>query len=94
MMFALSLSAEAQVNNYYVSPAGNDSNNGANPGTAWRTINHAIAAFSLGPGGAVIHVADGNYGNVSVNRGGSSSNVRLVIQCDNGVASATAAIGH
>jgi hypothetical protein len=93
VMFLPSLSASAQ-NHYYVSVSGNDSNSGASPSTAWRTINHAISAFSLGSGGAVIHVADGTYSNVSVNRGGSSPTVRLVIQCDNGLASSLVAKGH
>lgn len=93
MMLVLSLSAAAQ-NNYYVSPSGSDSNNGTSPGTAWKTVNKAISSFALGSGGAVIHVADGTYGNVSVSRGGSSPTVRLVIQCDNGIASSLAAQGH
>jgi len=94
MLLVLSLSAVAQ-NNYYVSPSGSDSNNGTSPGTAWKTVNHAISSFSLGSGGAVIHVADGTYSeNVSVNRGGSSPTARLVIQCDNGIANAQAAQGH
>jgi hypothetical protein len=81
MMLLLSLSAAAQ-NQYYVSTSGSDSNNGTSPSTPWRTCSHAIAAFSLGGGGAVITFAPGNYGTVcNVNRGGSSPTVRLVVKC-------------
>ncbi len=94
MMLVLSFSAAAQ-NHYYVSTSGSDSNSGTTPSAPWKTISHAVSAFSLGSGGSVIHVADGTYSqNVSVNRGGSSPTARLVIQCDNGVASALAAQGH
>jgi hypothetical protein len=81
MMLVLSLSAQAQ-NQYYVSTSGNDSNKGISSSTPWRTCSHAIAAFSLGSGGAVINFAPGNYGAVcTVNRGGSSPTVRLVLKC-------------
>jgi hypothetical protein len=81
-------------NNYYVSPTGADSNSGTQA-SPWKTIGHADASFSLGSSGAVIHVLAGSYaGGLSINRGGSSSSVRLRIQCDNGVASAVAAIGQ
>jgi hypothetical protein len=95
LLTVFTLPISAQVTNFYVSPTGNDGNSGTSPGTAWQTMNHALAAFSLGSGGAVIHVADGTYSsNVSVNRGGSSPTARLVIQCDNGLASSSAAKGH
>src|ERR1700722_4945840 len=92
-----SLSAQT---NYYVNAAtGNDSNTAVqaqNPSTPWLTISHAVAAYTLGAAGAVIHVAGGTYGGTLVNcstytnvavcipigRGGSAPNVRLVIQCD------------
>jgi hypothetical protein len=89
-VMALAGTAFAQ-NQYYVSPAGSDSN----PGTQarpWQTIQHAIDSFSLGTNGATIHVAAGTYSelnncsysnvNVCLTRGGSSSSVRLVLQCD------------
>lgn len=81
MAIVFSLSAAAQ-NQYYVSTSGSDSNNGTSPNTAWKTINHAIAAFSVGGSGAVINVTPGQYnGQVNINRGGSSSSVRLVLKC-------------
>ncbi|MGA9800603.1 MAG: right-handed parallel beta-helix repeat-containing protein [Terriglobales bacterium] len=81
MMLALSLSAAAQ-NQYYVSTSGSDSNNGTSPSTPWRTCSHAISSFTLGSGGAVVNFAPGNYGAVcTVNRGGSSPTVRLVLKC-------------
>lgn len=97
-LFLLSLvvfSTAALANDYYVSPSGSDSN----PGTQaqpWKTLQHAQGAFTLGTGGTTIHVAAGSYGSseVDITRGGSSTTVRLVIQCDPGVASATAAIGQ
>ena len=51
LMLALSLSAAAQ-NQYYVSTTGSNSSSGTSPSTPWRTCSHAIAAFSLGGGGA------------------------------------------
>jgi hypothetical protein len=81
IMTVFSLNAAAQ-NQYYVSTSGSDSNNGTSPSTPWRTCSHAIAAFSLGGSGAVINFAPGNYGTVcTVNRGGSSPTVRLVLKC-------------
>jgi hypothetical protein len=81
IMLAFSLSAAAQ-NQYYVSTSGSDSNNGTSSSTPWRTCSHAISSFSLGGGGAVINFAPGNYGTVcTVNRGGPSPTVRLVLKC-------------
>jgi hypothetical protein len=62
----------AQANNYYVATTGSDSSSGSQS-SPWKTINHASSALSLGPGGAVVHVAQGTYGCVSTNRSGSSS---------------------
>ena len=92
----LTLAAAAQVNNYYVNAStGSDSRTASqaqSPGTPWLTINHAIGNFSLGSGGAIIHVAAGTYSNAAgsacfssvacFNRGGSSPTARLVVQCD------------
>jgi hypothetical protein len=92
IVMVFSLSAAAQ-NQYYVSTTGNDTNNGTSPATPWRTISHAVAAFSLGGSGAVINVHAGTYsgeslscfGNttaICISRGGSSPTVRLKIVCD------------
>lgn len=91
--------ALGQINNYYVSPLGNDANTAAsvlNSGgaTAWKTIQHGIGAVTLGAGGTILHVAAGNYSttnstcgitsNVCVNFDGTSS-ARFVVQCDDPV---------
>ncbi len=100
----VALNATAQVNHYYVSPSGNDSNDGSS-GRPWGTISHAVAAASIGSSGTVIHVANGTYSfvsgcpndsgaNVCFNRGGNSTTARLVLQCDAGTSSATAAVGQ
>ncbi len=92
IVLALSLGVEAQVNNYYVSTTGNDSNNGTSVSTPFRTINRAISAFTLGPQGAIINVAAGTYSNENIScagfhaavcfsRGGSSPTVRLKLVC-------------
>jgi|GEM_PF-2345175 hypothetical protein len=48
---------------YYVSPTGNDANNGLTPATAWKTITHAAATVPAGTAAApnVISVAAGTY---------------------------------
>ncbi len=90
----LVFAAPAFANDYYVSPAGSDSNDGSQA-RPWATVQHAIGAFSLASGGTTIHVAAGTYASgISINRGGSSTSVRLVLRCDSGVGSATRAIGQ
>ena len=90
LMTVFSANASAQ-NQYYVATNGSDSNAGTQS-QPWRTISHAVATFSLGASGAVIHVAPGTYSELSscggwnasvcINRGGSSSTVRLALVCD------------
>jgi hypothetical protein len=94
IVFFGSLTATAQVNNYYVSPSGSDANDGSQ-GRPWRTIQHAVSSASLS-GGAILNVAAGTYSdiqsscagypspNVCVNRGGPSISNRLVIKCTAG----------
>jgi len=90
----LILSTAALANDYYVAPTGSDSGAGSQA-SPWKTISHAIGAFSLGSNGAVIHVAAGTYASgIDITRGGSSPTVRLVLQCDPGAASATDAMGQ
>src|SRR5262245_49422484 len=62
LLMPFSLSTTAQVNHYYVSNSGSDSNSGTSLSSAWATIGHALSAFTLGSNGAVIHVQAGNYG--------------------------------
>jgi len=95
----------AGVNNFFVAPTGNDSNTGTQA-SPWLTLSHAIATFTLGASGTIIHVADGTVPNdnaacnpftgisTCINRGGSSTTARLTIQCDNGVGGGYAAQGH
>ncbi|MGB3525321.1 MAG: hypothetical protein WBB32_05075, partial [Flavobacteriales bacterium] len=45
LLFAGSLSSFAT--DYYVSPSGNDSNNGTSPATAWQTIDRLNQSFNL-----------------------------------------------
>lgn len=52
-LLAFGLSASATV--YYVSPSGDDANNGTSQTTAWRTIARVNqSAFSLQPGRATV----------------------------------------
>ncbi len=92
-LLLLWLSATALANDYYVSPSGNDSNVGSQA-SPWATIQHAVNSFSNDSNGTVIHVTAGAYASgITINRGGASKSSRLVLQCDPGLASATAAIG-
>ena len=49
--------------NFYVSPAGNDANDGRTVGTPWLTIQHALNTICPGmyPGAVVINLANGTY---------------------------------
>jgi hypothetical protein len=89
----LILSTAALANDYYVAPTGNDSSAGSQS-SPWKTIQKCINSFALGANGAVCHVADGTYQGVDITRGGSSSSMRFVLQCDGGADSATAAKNH
>jgi parallel beta-helix repeat protein len=74
------------VTNYYVATNGNDSNNGTNPSTPWRTLQHANNALPTGgkAAGSCINVAPGTYTQgVSITTGGSlaSSTGYVVYRC-------------
>jgi len=60
---------------YYVSPSGNDSNDGLTLGTAWATISHAADSSSpVGPGDTV-YVAAGTYNEtVELEKAGTPGN--------------------
>lgn len=65
-------SIQLMATNYYVSPGGNDSNNGTSLSTAFATLQKA---HDVSLPGDVINVADGNYSQgVSISRSGNSSN--------------------
>jgi len=57
----------ANSDTFYVSPSGNNANNGQNPGAAWRTLSHAFAAVPNGIAGrpVTLHAAAGTYANES-----------------------------
>ena len=62
----------------YVSPTGNNANNGLSPQTAWREIRHA--ATLVGPGD-VVEIADGNYlGPVLVRNVAGTANQPLIFR--------------
>ena len=59
--------------NYYVSPAGSDSNSGSQI-SPWRTLQHANQAIISDPNGVIVHVAPGMYiGAVTSSLSGTAS---------------------
>src|SRR5205823_2442378 len=54
------LSSACLAADYYVSPSGNDANNGSQ-GSPWQTLAHANDTFVLGATGTTIHVLAGTY---------------------------------
>jgi hypothetical protein len=83
MALGVSLTAGAQVQEYYVATNGSDSNNGsqAHP---WLTIAHADSALVAGASGTVVHVAAGTYntGGFTTRKSGTGSNAKVRFQCD------------
>lgn len=75
-------------NNYYVTPSGSGSclsvGSPCSPAT--------VQTVAVSP--AIIHFADGTYPDITIQHGGSSAASRFIYQCDNGVASSPAAVGH
>lgn len=60
LAFAIAMSAGATI--YYVSPTGNDSNNGTSQSTPWQTINRVnTSTFSMLPGDQVLFQRGGTY---------------------------------
>lgn len=57
---ALTSTKPAGVNEYWISPGGNDHNSGSE-GQSWATFAHADAELQLGPKGTIVHVAPGTY---------------------------------
>ncbi|MEZ4739048.1 MAG: right-handed parallel beta-helix repeat-containing protein [Flavobacteriales bacterium] len=60
---------------YYVSPSGNDSNNGTSQGSAWRTVARAQQLqYVLQPGDRILFERGGTYsGQLDINSNGSAS---------------------
>jgi hypothetical protein len=84
IIMVFSLSAAAQNQYYVAATGGSDSNSGTSVGSPWATCNHAIAAFKSGASGAVINFIASNTKHAAcsnINRGGSSTSARLVLQC-------------
>lgn len=65
---------------YYVSPTGNDTNNGTSTSTPWRTVARAQqAASSLQPGDQILFQRGGRYtGKLTINSNGNASNPIIV----------------
>jgi hypothetical protein len=95
LLVFLSLASTAVfANDYFVSSVGNDSNDGSQT-RPWKTIPKALGSASISSTGTTIHVGAGTYSSgIDITRGGASPSGRLVLQCDPGAASATAAIGQ
>jgi hypothetical protein len=84
IMMVFSPTAKAQNQYYVAATGGSDSNSGTSAGSPWATCNHAIAAFNPGSSGAVINFIASNSTHAAcsnINRGGSSTSARLVLQC-------------
>src|SRR5207249_7225642 len=74
--YAYSQSAYTSGTNYYVSPTGNDSNNGS-ASSPWKTIQHAASVVTAG---YTVHVAPGTYTEqVTISNSGTAlSRIRFV----------------
>ena len=83
IVLAVSLTAGAQVQEYYVASNGSDSASGsqAHP---WLTIAHADSVLSLGSSGTIVHVAAGTYNTsgFTTRKSGTGSNAKVRFQCD------------
>src|SRR5437588_7813762 len=77
LVFSTMVATAAVANDYYVSTAGSDSNDGSQA-RPWSTINHAESALNLGANGATVHVAPGTYhADVSLSRSGTNASTRI-----------------
>ena len=76
----LSLLVQAQTV-YYISPSGDDQNDGRTPGTAWKTLTYALSGASPVMAGDTVFVHAGSYvgENILVEKNGTASHP-LVIQ--------------
>lgn len=60
LMLALLLSVTAHAANYYISPSGNDANDGQSPATAWQTL-AKVNATTFQPGDSLLFEAGGTW---------------------------------
>jgi hypothetical protein len=72
----LFLAGLAQGNTYFISPDGNDANNGLSPATAWKTISR-VNSFDFGPGDRILF------------EGGKTFSGTLMLQPEDGGTAAT-----
>lgn len=74
-VLAFLLGGFVQATDYYVSPSGNDSNNGTSPSTPWKTINRVNqSTFSFQPGDRVLFQRGGTWrGEVILGSSGNAS---------------------
>jgi hypothetical protein len=71
VLIAFGLTANAT--NYYVSNSGNDSNNGTDPSTAWKTLDKVNSFNEFMPGDKILFKkGDTFYGTITVSNSGSS----------------------
>jgi len=86
LVFMFILNGQAQ-NNYYVSPTGNDSNNGTSTGTAWQTIQHAVYNT---PPNSIVNIMAGTYNElVYIGTGGTAANPIIYQNYQNDVVTIT-----
>src|SRR6266478_2162842 len=85
-LFAMTVVAHAS--DVFVSPSGSGSTCSSGVPCSVAT---GIANVTI-PG--TVHFLDGIYPNITISKGGTSTANRLVYQCENGIASASAAQGH
>ncbi|MCB0757938.1 MAG: hypothetical protein KDC01_05735, partial [Flavobacteriales bacterium] len=71
---ALICSLLAHATNYYVSPSGNDGNNGTSQATAWKTIARVNQAYTFLPGDKILFERGGVFrGELNLATSGSQS---------------------
>ncbi|PKK85034.1 MAG: hypothetical protein CVT49_00390 [candidate division Zixibacteria bacterium HGW-Zixibacteria-1] len=76
IILAILTALSSNAADYYVSPTGNDGNNGLTPATAWKSIQNGDSQGLLNPGD-IINVLPGLYsvtGNITFNTSGTASN--------------------
>ena len=91
LLLSVASPAFAQTQYYVAATGGSDANSGTSAASPWATCSHAIAAFNPA-GGAVINFiasSTAHAGCSNINRGGASTDARLVLRCTASVTAAT-----